>query len=213
MSQRWLSAEEISLAAIAFGSLGHHLPGFMRAYGDRDLFARYRLRFLLVPLLVFGMALLFSPPSVVRSALNLSWTHLHGLEIVLLVWGTWHGLMQTYGFMRIYDVRMGVNDRWTAWLDHLLCLSVFVAGVAFSDSRMFGVADAMWQTGLPLFGPEWIGWTRMVVGGAGPLRAGRLCDQSSSPPPARHPAQLDQAAADRHDWLVLLCTLAACRPT
>ena len=167
LSQQWLSAEEISLAAIAFGSLGHHLPGFMRAYGDRDLFARYRLRFLFVPLMVFGMALMFSPPSAMRTTFNLPWTHLHGLELVLLVWGTWHGLMQTYGFMRIYDVRMGVNDRLTARLDHLLCLSVFVAGIAFSDSRMFGVADAMWQTGLPLFGPEWIGRTRMVVGGAG----------------------------------------------
>ncbi len=167
LARRWLTAEEISLAVIAFASLGHHLPGFMRAYGDRALFARYRLRFLLVPLLVFGMALLFSPPSAVRSALQLPWTHLHGLELVLLVWGTWHGLMQTYGFMRIYDVRMGVNDRWTAWLDHALCLSVFVAGVAFSDSRMFGVADAMWQSGLPLFGPEWVAWTRMAVGGAG----------------------------------------------
>jgi len=167
LARRWLTAEEISLAAIAFASLGHHLPGFMRAYGDSELFARYRLRFLLVPVLVFGLALLFSPPAALASALRLPWTHLHGLELVLLVWGTWHGLMQTYGFMRIYDVRMGVNDRWTARLDHWLCLIVFVAGVAFSDSRMFGVADAMWQSGLPLFGPEWITWTRMAVGSVG----------------------------------------------
>ena len=165
--RRWLTAEEVSLAVIAFASLGHHLPGFMRAYGDRELFARYRLRFLLVPLLVFCIALLFSPPSELARALQLPWTHLHGLELVLLVWGTWHGLMQTYGFMRIYDVRMGVNDRWTARLDHWLCLSVFIAGVVFSDSRMFGVADAMWQSGLPLFGPEWITWTRMAVGSMG----------------------------------------------
>ncbi len=167
LSQRWLSAEEISLAAIAFASLGHHLPGFMRAYGDRDLFARYRLRFLLVPPLVFAIALLFSPPSLLANLWHLPWTHLHGLELILLVWGTWHGLMQTYGFMRIYDVRMGVNDKLTARLDHWLCLSVFVAGVAFSDSRMFGVADAMWQVGLPLFGPDWITWIRMAVGTAG----------------------------------------------
>ncbi len=167
LARRWMTAEEISLAAIAFGSLGHHLPGFMRAYGDHDLFARYRLRFLLVPLLVFGIALLFSPPAALASALRLPWTHLHGLELILLAWGTWHGLMQTYGFMRIYDVRMGVNDHLTAWLDHLLCLSVFAAGIAFSDSRMFGVADAMWQSGLPLFGPEWVDRTRTVIGGAG----------------------------------------------
>jgi len=167
LAQRWLTAEEISLTVIAFASLGHHLPGFMRAYGDRELFMRYRLRFLLVPLLVLGMALLFSPPQVLATALHLPWTHLHGLELILLVWGTWHGLMQTYGFMRIYDVRLGVNDRWTARLDHGLCLSVFVAGVVFSDSRLFGVADAMWQAGLPLFGPESVRWLRMAVGTAG----------------------------------------------
>ncbi len=164
LAQRWLTAEEVSLAAIAFASLGHHLPGFMRAYGDRDLFERYRVRFLLVPVLVFGLALLFSPPSALRSALGLSWTHLHGLELILLFWGTWHGLMQTFGFMRIYDVRLGVNDRWSARFDHWLCSSVFVAGFVFSDARMFGVANAMWQSGLPLFGPEWIPWIRQWVG-------------------------------------------------
>lgn len=114
--------------------------------------------------MVFGIALVFSPPSALASALNLPWTHLHGLELVLLVWGTWHGLMQTYGFMRIYDVRLGVNDRWTARLDHWLCLSVFIAGVVFSDARAFGVAEAMWQSGLPLFGPEWLTWARYIVG-------------------------------------------------
>ena len=165
LARRWLTPEEVSLAVIAFASLGHHLPGFMRAYGDRDLFVRYRWRFLFVPVMVFGIALLFTPPQALGSALGLPWTHLHGLELILLVWGTWHGLMQTYGFMRIYDVRMGVNDRWTARLDHWLCLSVFVAGVVFSDARAFGVANAMWQSGLPLFGPEWLEWTRLIVGG------------------------------------------------
>ncbi len=166
-ARRWLTAEELSLVVIAFASLGHHLPGFMRAYGDSALFSRYRTRFLLVPVLVLGLALLFSPPSGLASALRLPWTHLHGLELILLIWGTWHGLMQTYGFMRIYDVRLGVNDRWTARLDHWLCLIVFVAGVVFSDARAFGVAEAMWQSGLPLFGPEVLKWTRLVVGSVG----------------------------------------------
>ncbi len=164
LARRWLTPEEVSLAVIAFASLGHHLPGFMRAYGDRELFRRYRARFLLVPLMMLGIALLFTPPRSLATALGLPWTHLHGLELVLLVWGTWHGLMQTYGFMRIYDVRMGVNDLWTARLDHWLCLSVFVAGVVFSDARAFGIANAMWQSGLPLFGPEWLLWTRYAVG-------------------------------------------------
>ncbi len=164
--RQWLTPEQVSLAVISFASLGHHLPGFMRAYGDRELFMRYRLRFLVVPPLVFALALCFSPPRGVAELLNLPWQHLHGLELVLLVWGTWHGLMQTYGFMRIYDLRRGVTDRWTARLDHWLCLTVFTAGVVFSDARVFGIANAMWQSGLPLFGPTWLESARMVVGGA-----------------------------------------------
>jgi len=167
LARRWLTPEQVSLAVIAFASLGHHLPGFMRAYGDQELFQRYRWRFLLVPVLVFGLALLFSPPQSLVTALRLPWTprqDLHGLELILLVWGTWHGLMQTYGFMRIYDVRQGMNDRWTARLDHWLCLSVFIAGVVFSDARVFGIADTMWQSGLPLFGPAWIRWSRIAIG-------------------------------------------------
>lgn len=159
-----LSPEQVYLAVISFASLGHHLPGFMRAYGDRELFARYRWRFLLAPPLVFAAALLFTPPDRVRTALHLPWTHLHGLELVLLLWGTWHGLMQTYGFMRIYDVRRGENDRRSARLDRALCIAIFVSGIVFSDTRMFSLAGAMWQTGLPLFGPETLAGLRWIVG-------------------------------------------------
>ncbi|WP_168205098.1 tetratricopeptide repeat protein [Bythopirellula goksoeyrii] len=164
--RQWLTPEQVSLAVISFASLGHHLPGFMRAYGDRELFARYRMRFLFVPPLVFAMALCFTPPSGLAQWLHLPWRHLHGLELVLLIWGTWHGLMQTYGFMRIYDLRRGVTDRLTARLDHWLCLTVFVAGVVFSDARMFGIAKTMWESGLPIFGPVWLDWARLLIGGA-----------------------------------------------
>ena len=167
LAQHYLTAEQLLLVVIAFASLGHHLPGFMRAYGDRDLFLRFRWRFLLVPPLVFCLALLFTPPRAMAELFHLPWTHLHGLELILLIWGTWHGLMQTYGFMRIYDVKLGVNDRWSARLDHWLCVMVFVAGVVFSDSRVFGIAQAMWQSGLPLFGPESLFTLRYLVAATG----------------------------------------------
>jgi len=163
-SRQWLTPEQVYLAAISFASLGHHLPGFMRAYGDRELFHRFRTRFLLAPPLVLAMALLFSPPSRLREALHLPWNHLHGLELILFVWGTWHGLMQTYGFMRIYDLRRGENDRRAARLDHALCLAMFIAGVVFSDGRMFEIAGVMWQTGLPLFDHSGLVVLRWVVG-------------------------------------------------
>ena len=164
VARQWLRPEEIYLAVISFASLGHHLPGFMRAYGDRELFQRFRWRFLLAPPLILALALLFTPPASMAQTLHLPWVHLHGLELILLIWGTWHGLMQTYGFMRIYDIRRGENDRTDARLDHALCLVIFAAGVLFSDTRMFGVASAMWQCGLPIFGPETLAAARWIVG-------------------------------------------------
>ena len=40
-------AETISLIVAAFFATGHHLPGLLRAYGDRELFERFRWRFIL----------------------------------------------------------------------------------------------------------------------------------------------------------------------
>ena len=164
LSRFFLTPEEIALAAISFASLGHHLPGFMRAYGEHDLFKRFRWRFLLMPPIIFGFALLFSPPSYMANAMNLQWQHLHGLELILLLWGTWHGLMQTYGFLRIYDVKRGADTKRQAWLDQTLCFFVFVAGYIFSDSRVYGTADVMWSIGFPVFGAQTLWVVRMAVG-------------------------------------------------
>ncbi len=151
---RWIwTPEQIALVVVAFASIGHHLPGFMRTYGERELFLRYRWRFLLAPPL----------------ALALTWTFLsrglHGLEVMLLFWATWHALMQTYGFMRIYDLKRGVHDRLAAQLDWALCLMIFTAGIVFSDSRMFGLIEVIWMTGVPLLSSAWLNGLRWIVGG------------------------------------------------
>ena len=44
----------IAGVVLAFGATGHHLPGLLRAYGDRDLFERFRARFIFGPVLLFG---------------------------------------------------------------------------------------------------------------------------------------------------------------
>src|SRR6202022_430979 len=46
---RW-SAENIYLFVAAFGAMGHHLPGMIRAYGDRALFERFKWRFTFAPI-------------------------------------------------------------------------------------------------------------------------------------------------------------------
>src|SRR5262245_32347396 len=88
-------SEKISLVLLTFFTFGHHLPGFIRAYGDRELFARFKLRFLLAPPLIFAATYWFTA------------IDLHGLLLVVFTWDIWHVLMQHYGFMRIYDAKQG----------------------------------------------------------------------------------------------------------
>src|SRR5882762_6692144 len=82
---RW-SAEDIYLFVAAFGAMGHHLPGMIRAYGDRALFQRFKWRFIFAPIFLVAVCAAFS-----------IWD-LKGIVLVAFVWGVWHGMMQTYGF-------------------------------------------------------------------------------------------------------------------
>ena len=150
-----LTAEAIGLGVFAFASLGHHLPGLMRAYGDADLFAQFRWRFLLAPPLAIGLCWL-----------SFITFRLHGLELLLLLWATWHILMQTYGFMRIYDRKQGAISSWHANWDFAACITVFAAGVVFSDARMYGFAETIALAGGPLIAPLWLAAARLLVGAA-----------------------------------------------
>ena len=82
---RW-SAQDIFLFVGAFGAMGHHLPGMIRAYGDRALFDRFKIRFIVAPLAILAVC--------VWSSLY----NIQAIQLVALVWGIWHGMMQTYGF-------------------------------------------------------------------------------------------------------------------
>src|SRR5205085_645248 len=55
---RW-SAQEIYIFVAAFGALGHHLPGMIRAYGDRALFERFRWRFIIAPVFLLAVCVGF----------------------------------------------------------------------------------------------------------------------------------------------------------
>ena len=91
---RW-SAQDIYIFVAAFGATGHHLPGMIRAYGDRALFERFRWRFIFAPIFLIAVCTAFT-----------LWD-LKGIVLIVFFWGVWHGMMQTYGFCRIYDAKMG----------------------------------------------------------------------------------------------------------
>ena len=50
LAQAKWSPQDIYLFVAAFGAMGHHLPGMIRAYGDRALFDRFKWRFIFAPL-------------------------------------------------------------------------------------------------------------------------------------------------------------------
>mgnify|MGYP004060977383 CR=1 FL=1 len=49
-SRQKFSPDSIYHVVAAFGATGHHLPGLLRAYGDRTLFHRFRIRFTIAQL-------------------------------------------------------------------------------------------------------------------------------------------------------------------
>src|SRR3954463_13940925 len=119
---RW-SAQDIFLFVGAFGAMGHHLPGMIRAYGDRALFDRFKIRFIVAPLVILAVCV---------------WSSLYNIQAIQLVamaWGIWHGMMQTYGFCRIYDAKVSARAAFRARVDLALCFAWFSAAVVLSPVR------------------------------------------------------------------------------
>ncbi len=137
---RW-SAQDIYIFVAAFGAMGHHLPGMIRAYGDRALFERFRWRFIIAPIFLASVCVGFY------------WWDLKGIVLAVFVWGVWHGMMQTYGFCRIYDAKMGSFAALTRRLDFFTCGVWFAASVILSPQRMTDTLDAFYESGGPFIAP------------------------------------------------------------
>ena len=133
---------EIYAFVLAFVSFGHHLPGFMRAYGDHDLFTQYRLRFILGPIGAFLAFYYFAIHN------------LNGMILLLIMWDLWHLMMQHYGFMRIYDAKIGSTSRITARLDFWMCFGWFLTIALWSPLYRSSLLTQMYQTGVPYVAPQ-----------------------------------------------------------
>lgn len=139
---RW-SAQEIYLFVAAFGAMGHHLPGMIRAYGDRALFERFRWRFILAPIFLLTVCVGFYFWDIKTNP----------VVMIVFLWGVWHGMMQTYGFGRIYDAKIGSFAGTTRRLDFATCAIWFAAGVILSPSRMTDTLEGFYGCGLPFISP------------------------------------------------------------
>ena len=130
------------MAVLVLGGVGHHLPGFIRAYTDPVLFRRFRTRFILAPVFLIAVCVIFSV------------FHLQSLKLILLLWGAWHGAMQVNGFLRIYDAKAGSISPVTAWLDWAMCLFWFGGGMLHSSTRLIAVFSYFYNAGGPEIPPE-----------------------------------------------------------
>lgn len=139
---RW-SAQDIYVFVAAFGAMGHHLPGMIRAYGDRTLFERFRWRFIFAPIFLAVVCVAFT------------WWDLKGIILVVFFWGVWHGMMQTYGFCRIYDAKMGSFAALTRRLDFATCAVWFAAAIILSSNRMTDTLETYYASGAPYI-PPWL---------------------------------------------------------
>ena len=140
-AQGFWSAEDIYLFVAAFGAMGHHLPGMIRAYGDRALFQRFRWRFICAPIFLVVVCAAFSV-----------WD-LKGIVLVAFIWGVWHGMMQTYGFCRIYDAKVGSFAEVTRRLDFAVCGIWFATAVLLSPQRMTDTLETYYSAGGPFIPP------------------------------------------------------------
>ncbi|PYI70145.1 MAG: hypothetical protein DMF02_09695 [Verrucomicrobia bacterium] len=150
---RW-SPQDIYLFVAAFGAMGHHLPGMIRAYGDRALFERFKWRFIFAPLFLLAVCTAFF------------WWDLKGISLVVFFWGVWHGLMQTYGFCRIYDAKTGTFDALTRRLDFAMCVIWFATAVALSPYRLSDTLDMYYMSGGPFIPPQLLHQGQQLILGA-----------------------------------------------
>jgi Flp pilus assembly protein TadD len=147
---RW-SAQDIFLFVGAFGAMGHHLPGMIRAYGDRALFRRFRIRFVVAPILLLAVCIWSSVYNI------------QAIQLVALAWGIWHGMMQTYGFCRIYDAKASGKAAARARTDLALCFSWFLAAVLLSPMRFRTCLDLYYESGGPVVAPVFVASVRYGI--------------------------------------------------
>jgi tetratricopeptide (TPR) repeat protein len=138
---------------ISFLTVGHHLPSLMRVYGTHGTGR-------LSGLLLFGAPVVFL--AIAGCCLSVGFA---GMYVLLVLWGTWHMMTQLYGVMRIYDVKVGMLAAATVFLDRLMCLSWFVAGLLFSTERLEDFLTALYRAGVPPVPPIAVQMLQLIWGG------------------------------------------------
>ncbi|PRP90453.1 hypothetical protein ENSA5_64670 [Enhygromyxa salina] len=157
---------EVTWSGLLIGVFIHaHLVlVFARSHGNKEIFKLHKLRFLLIPALLYVAML--SSNYVIYTA-----------SVVATFWDVYHSGMQTFGFGRIYEAKVG-NDpkkgRRLDWaLNQLLYAGPIVAGAVmldhFEDFNEFADVGLMFFTEIPAWmdgNHAYFTWA-MIGGGSG----------------------------------------------
>ena len=135
-------------STFAVVNTSHHLPTFLRIYGDRDLLSRFRWSLLLAPIIPFTCCMT-AVVFLIRSGSSMN--NLLYLYTIVTVWDLWHFLMQHYGFMRIYDRHNRAPRKIASRMDLCLCgawfIYIMLATMAWLPNLLYQLAI---DCGVPL---------------------------------------------------------------
>jgi Tfp pilus assembly protein PilF len=139
---KWSGLSDLAIFSILFGLIvtGHHMPGWIRAFGEPEVYRRHKGR--LWVSVVAIPALVILPTAYGLGAVALT---------VAATFDLWHVAMQQHGFGRIYAAKAGDRDRRSARLDLACALVWYATVVAWSDSWMQAIARAFRKAGVPIF--------------------------------------------------------------
>jgi tetratricopeptide (TPR) repeat protein len=136
-------------ALLAFAlalAMAHYLPGMLRAYGDRALFRRFRVRLIIAPLFL------------IATTTWIAYLNLNFVFLLLGLWGAWHWMMQVYGFARIYDAKADTSARTPARLDQMICLLWFGTCVFVLNGALTIYVTRFYESGGPSLPPGAFTW-------------------------------------------------------
>jgi Tfp pilus assembly protein PilF len=138
----WSGLSDLAIFSVLFGLIvtGHHMPGWIRAFGEPEVYRRNRGR-LWVSLFAIP-ALVILPTAFGLGAVALT---------IAATFDLWHVAMQQHGFGRIYAAKAGDRSRRSSRLDLACALTWYATVVAWSDSWMQAIARAFRKAGLPVF--------------------------------------------------------------
>lgn len=112
-SQQWLPAVAVASVAL-WVTVPHHFATWLRAYGLREDWARFKDRLIVGPLVICGLTLV-----------GLQWAPLTFL-LLTWAWDHQHSVMQQHGLARIYDFKAHAGSPLTPRFDLTLNLVLYV---------------------------------------------------------------------------------------